>query len=466
MGREIDDGPESGLPVTTVTRSPDPLESRPGIFVVGPPTVGKRTLLSRLLSVDFSDEPDSWTGVLCHGLFGRWTIDTKYYSADVSIWTAQLDEDFSLQMVPVVDQLDALVMVFDMNDASSFAALKSWVSGIDIQRFDILLCVGNKADLLPGHFAHVEYRRRLQKREESACDPHPEFLVYGISETEGSSLLGEEEPSCEVRKSCLEWCSRYNIEFIEACASNADFDKCLSVDGDMQGVDRLFGALSVHMWPGMILKSGDKIMKPSLAEVEEYSDEESDYEVEYERLSAGSDEQWVGASDSWASFDDQMVLTDTGERSADRGLQSRDLEDKKQEDKDYASTSMSVLSALDIPIVLSDEIGTGKTFACENPHVDGSDHEGEESEASKAHASTSEDTVQERDLLVDSTKTDGLGEDAHFALEDLEQLMSEIGNMRDSLRLMPDFQRREMAAKLAMKMAAMFGEGSDEDGYE
>lgn len=42
----------------------------------------------------------------------------------------------------------------------------------------------------------------------------------------------------------------------------------LSVDGDMQGVDRLYGALSAHMWPGMILKSGNKITRPSLVEKE------------------------------------------------------------------------------------------------------------------------------------------------------------------------------------------------------
>lgn len=42
----------------------------------------------------------------------------------------------------------------------------------------------------------------------------------------------------------------------------------LSVDGDSQGVERLYGALSAHMWPGMQLKSGDKINNPSLPEQE------------------------------------------------------------------------------------------------------------------------------------------------------------------------------------------------------
>jgi hypothetical protein len=46
----------------------------------------------------------------------RWTIETKYYSADISIWTANLGEEFSLGSLPHQDQLAALVMVFDMSD--------------------------------------------------------------------------------------------------------------------------------------------------------------------------------------------------------------------------------------------------------------------------------------------------------------------------------------------------------------
>ena len=108
---------------------------------------------------------------------------------------------------------------------SSLDALKKWVSRTDIQTFDILLCIGNKVDLLPGHSAHVGYRRRLQKLEESWGSTFSE-LDYGISETEGSSLLGDEESSWQIKNSCLEWCAEHNIEYVEACASNADFDKC------------------------------------------------------------------------------------------------------------------------------------------------------------------------------------------------------------------------------------------------
>lgn len=64
--------------------------------------------------------------------------------------------------------------------------------------------------------------------------------------------------------------------------------------------------------------------------------------------------------------------------------------------------------------------------------------------------------------IIDSEGDEKLDESKILDVEDLEQLMSEIGNMRSGLRLMPDFQRREMAAKLAMKMASLFGGDSDE----
>lgn len=109
---------------------------------------------------------------------------------------------------------------------SSFVALKDWVSHNDIHKFEILLCIGNKVDLLPSHAAHIEYRRHLLKCAESSGS-HME-LNSGISETEGSSLLGDGDLSSEIKRSCLDWCINHNIEYVEACAANADFDKCMA----------------------------------------------------------------------------------------------------------------------------------------------------------------------------------------------------------------------------------------------
>lgn len=398
------------------TESPtDPvsLENRPGIFIIGSSTVGKRTLLSRLLSVDSEDAFDSSSEVNVHG----WTINNKYYTADVSVWMAHLHDEFSVENIPAFQQMTALVMVFDMNDLSSLTALQGWVSHTDIQNFEILLCIGNKVDLLPGHPAHAEYRRRLLKLEDSAVDLDSEFSEYGISETEGSSLLGGEEPSFDIRKSCLEWCTEHNIEFIEACASNSDFDKCLSVDGDLQGVDRLYGALSAHMWPGMVLKSGERISQPSFPENEEISSEDSDYEQEYEVLSPGSVDAWDETEQGWISA---TSINAGGSVPQNNPNTAREHDDGIKSDKEFQPTTSSTAfqDESDIAVV------------CNN---------------------------------VDSEGDGKLDEGKQLDLEDLEQLMSEIGNMRAGLRLMPDFQRREMAAKLAMKMASMFGGDSKDE---
>ncbi|CAJ1949491.1 unnamed protein product [Sphenostylis stenocarpa] len=387
------------------------LQNRPGIFIIGSSNVGKRTLISRLTSIDAEDAFDSVSEVNVLG----WTINNKYYTADVSVWMAHLRDDFSAGSMPVFRRMTALVMVFDMNEPSSLTALREWVSRTDIQNFDILLCIGNKVDLVSGHPAHSEYRRRLLKLEESAVDLYSE--EYGISESEGTSLLGDEAPSWDIRRSCLEWCTDHNIEFIEACASNADFDKCLSIDGDLQGVERLYGALSAHMWPGMVLKSGDRINQPSFPEKEELSSDESDYEPEYEVLSAGSADPWEESEQGWVSA-----------------------------------------SSLD----------AGGSSTQNYPCVEGQHQDGIKSDKESAPTTSSAEIQDknEKDVLhniMDSEGDEKADDGKYLDLEDLEQLMSEIGNMREGLRLMPDFQRREMAAKLAMKMATIFGGESDEE---
>lgn len=398
------------------------LEYRPGIFVIGPSGVGKHTLLSRLLLIDIEESPDPSSDVVIHG----WTIDTKYYSADVSVWMAHLHDDFDTQSLPILGnlgKLDALVMVFDLSKPPSLSALQDWVSKNDIGNFEILLCVGNKVDLVPDHPVHAEYRRRLQNVEDDSVDYYAELKDYGISETEGSSLLGGDESTFDIRKSCLDWCVDHNIEYLEACASNADFDKCLSVAGDSQGVERLSVALSSHMWPGMILKSGEKIREPSLPERQESSEEESDYELEYEILSAGSAEPWNDADEGWVSASGSTVAPNAG----------------------------------------------GSTVARNTSVTEGNHENGESYDGKDPQVSTSETSLVDKNNDVGSSVTKNHDEftepelDNQVDFEDLEQLMSEIGNIRNNLRFMPDFQRREMAAKLAMKMASMFGGSSDDE---
>ncbi|KAK4368232.1 hypothetical protein RND71_012024 [Anisodus tanguticus] len=281
---------------------------------------------------------------------------------------AHLHEDFSAGALPAFDQLVALL--------SSFVAPTDWVSRNDIHKFENLLCIGNKVDLLPGHSAHIE----------------------------GSNVLGDDDLSSEIKRSCLDWCIEHNIEYIEACAANADFYKCLSVDGDSQGVERLYGALSAFLWPGMILKSGDKINEPSLPDEQELSDD-SDYELEYEILSAGSADPWDDRDVAWVSADGQIGTTgregSVGYDPADEG-----------------------------PSVKSEIRANGGELQ-------------PSSSASLLKGNVDREEMHRTDAAIGVSESD---KGTAYDFEDLEQLMFEIGNIRGSLRLMPDFQRREMAA--------------------
>ena len=66
----------------------------------------------RLLDVNLSSKSVSFS------LATSWTINTQYYTADVSVSVAHLHEEFSIEALPMFNQLAALVMVFDLNDVS------------------------------------------------------------------------------------------------------------------------------------------------------------------------------------------------------------------------------------------------------------------------------------------------------------------------------------------------------------
>ena len=167
----------------------------------------------------------------------------------------------------------------------------------------------------------------------------------------------------------------------------------LSVDGDSQGVERLYGALSAHMWPGMVLKSGNKITEPSLPEKEgsplppllennrvlpfsfnfyllinympkifhplcsELSSRESDYEFEYEILSAGSAEPWDDTDKVWVSANGITPSPEMARFVAQSSsIMERDQENgtRSNEEKPQPSTSSASLQDENIQGVIPD----------------------------------------------------------------------------------------------------------------
>lgn len=156
--------------------------------------------------------------------------------------------------------------------------------------------------------------------------------------------------------------------------------------------------------------------------VTELSDEESDYEPEYEILSSGSGEPWDNVDGEWISADGPVSTLGTGIPS-ELDLDSFDRE-----------SGVSLLRGEHQPSTSSSQLP-------------------EELDTEAAPALEGDESSEPDDGKI-------------YDFKGLELLMGEIGNMRSNLRLMPDFQRREVAAKLAMKMAEMFGDSSGgEEGF-
>jgi hypothetical protein len=147
------------------------------------------------------------------------------------------------------------------------------------------------------------------------------------------------------------------------------------------------------------------------------SEEESEYELEYEVLSAGSGDPWDNIEERWVSASETHSHADAGGSTSQENL--------------HVENSMVKPNKVDEELLPS-----GSRLELQN------------------------DTDR---AIVTDEKPLGTENEKCYEFEDVEQLMSEIGNIRDNLRLMPDFQRREIAANLAMKMASMFGGDTDDE---
>ncbi|KAH7432863.1 hypothetical protein KP509_07G043900 [Ceratopteris richardii] len=450
-------------------------ENWPRILLAGPPNVGKRSILQRLLAMGkVKGSPFSSSGIHSHG----WMLETKYYTADVCISTASLVDAETRENAKAYvssNQCQALVLIFDLSNFSTFDTIQEWVTAIDRQHLEILLCVGNKADRLPDHFAHREYRRRLQKKGESSSEPHPEFWDFGIQETDGSGLLSDKENSADqLRGICMDWCSEHGIEYLEACALDHLFDRCISIEGDSQGLNRVLGALSAHMWPGLNLKSQNEAAINTVMLEGSSDTDESEISIDYERLSNGSGEPWGGDEGPWTFYGSapfpakegdasaatssnwQPGLLSTEEVNASAGAPSSTqsaqdvVESFSQEDpsSDNGATSMSDTTESVISPTTTNEVHREQQHSLPSSNFDGS------SGVAESYGVSSDE---------DTPMAHGNGRSHQAEARNFEQLMVEMSQMRKNGRLMPDSQRREMAANLALRMASLFDDDDDDD---
>jgi hypothetical protein len=230
----------------------------------------------------------------------------------------------------------------------------------------------------------------------------------------------------------------------------------------LQGVPQIEGALSAHMWPVLVKKPLNKLTDISAApqETEEFSsDNELDYLVEYELLSNASTEPWDGNDELWSFTGSNApridATTSNGEQQKVKYISSSMCGNQQQGEAQNALELTSLPSSLgSLPDSKFKEIEEHMVVV---EMSDGIDVTGI---TPMPQASYTDETVPLE--VADGHMEPGVMVNWEPGMDDMEQLIHEMANMRENMRILSDGQRREMAAHLAIRMATMFNNDDEE----
>eukprot|EP00887_Chlorella_sp_A99_P002101 scaffold21.g2101.t1 len=182
----------------------------PRILVLGEPGVGKHSLAGRVMGGGPLDK-----GRASH----PWTLDTKYYTAEVAVEIRRLGPEYSAAMAA---GYEAVVLVFDAGRPASFDTLRVWWEASGDGDVAVKLAVAAKADCL-GAAAGTSSSR-------------PAWLEEAVA-----------------------WCGKQFIEYVESSAQEAAAPAPGRLPlgeegGEPGGTARVLEALQANMWPGLCMK--------------------------------------------------------------------------------------------------------------------------------------------------------------------------------------------------------------------
>lgn len=169
-----------------------------------------------------------------------WTIDTKYYTADVNIHAVE-KADANVKL----DSVEAVVVHFDSKKESGLNDLRQWEAFIDTHQPEIRI-------LLADDFSNTA----ITKRRATA------------------------------------WCLETGFELIELNPSDADEEEEPAEDEiikETKGVERIIEALQTHMWSNLVMKPKGESYDPSNFKVfgglpGEYDDGDEEFNGLFQRL--------------------------------------------------------------------------------------------------------------------------------------------------------------------------------------
>lgn len=194
------------------------MSATPEVWIVGVPGSGRNSLIHAVIK-----QPLGLNRELQH----EWLIDNKYYTAAtvLKVLDPSHSENFSGE---------AVVVVFNASDESSFEAVKAWTAKHDTEDAGVRLAVATHADeLLP-----------------------PPANPSATSDAPATSAgLPQEAVRPAWLDAAIEHFTLQCFEYIECCSTDPEVDALLRLDGDIQGIARILDALHSHMWPGLTRKA-------------------------------------------------------------------------------------------------------------------------------------------------------------------------------------------------------------------
>jgi len=359
------------------------------ILLIGPANAGKMELLrkitdERLISVE-NDFCEAFS----------WTIDTKYYSAAVEFWMIDSESIDSLSlknisytstsnMANMRTQLgrhcEALLLIFDVAQQSSFEKLKSWSVFAEEFSPSVVLCVGHQDREQPTNSLDPLFN----------CSPH--FI-----------------------EDCNEWCIENGVEFVcvtpESSKNPPMEDSQENRFCEKIGIERIQEALQANLWPGMNYKTE---LRPRL----KISSTES--------IHTPKDIPILGHFDVNIDHHQEQLINNHSNNEID-----------KKASNQHSNMIHSCEESKCLDELYSDR---------ENPFLS----------LKQGHDSFTvfTDDLQWKEDENNSTECNEKGFEMHSeALESLEKVFSELNTLRERAKQLPDKERRELAAQVALELA-------------
>jgi small GTP-binding protein len=144
------------------------------IIVVGMTTVGKSSLVQRLVQGTFIEDSTA----TCGADFYAWSLPLDSETVRLQIWDTAGQERFRAVSKQYFRNSVGAILVFDLTNLSSFEALDGWLNDIHTHCLpnSYTLLVGNKADLVqerqvgPQEIKEFADRHQLETVEASALN--------------------------------------------------------------------------------------------------------------------------------------------------------------------------------------------------------------------------------------------------------------------------------------------------------